>query len=185
MRNVSDETKLSVNSFIPDERMIRAKLRLQRHVPPNIISKLTVASLDMLREHVGEDVIDNVQTWCVHYKDFLEWLVSPDEFDVELYQARRTAVSVVTQTLNYDVYDAKSGKLDAKIAALKYKAASDILSKDPVGQGKSSTTYKVTNNLGLGRRQPPKVLTSKTLDQLEAEYQKLDQKSSLEGEIAI
>lgn len=184
MRNISDNTKLLVNAFVPNDRMLRAKLRLQRCVPANIISKLTVASLDMLRDHVGEDVIDCIQVWCCEEPDFLEWLVSPDEFDLELYKAKRAAVTVVQETLEYDVVD-NEGQIDPKLAALKYKAASDILGMDPVAQNKSSITYKSTNNLTIGKRPLPKVLTSKTLDQLEAEYQKLDQKSSVEGDIAL
>jgi hypothetical protein len=173
MRETKIETMLSVNTFVPDDRMLKTKLKLQRSVPPPVLARITESSLDTLREHLGDDTIDIVMAWCKREPEFLEWLVSPDEFDLELYKARRKAVSVVTETLDLDVVD-QEGKTDAKLAALRYKAAQDILSKDPMGQQKSTTNYNYNNKVSVVKRQPPKVLASKTVDQLEAQFQKLD-----------
>jgi hypothetical protein len=152
-------------TFIPTRRQLVARMQLHRLAAPQTIAKLTTSNLSSaLGTLLGEQTVNDVTAWCQEDPSFFFWMVSPEESELALYQARAKAAKVIT-----DIIDMDSGG-DVKVLALQYQAAKNLLEATAPPQPQ---VVKNTVNLRAATSNIPKRLSSKTAEELEQELRVL------------
>ena len=108
--------------FRPDRKQMALKLRIHRVVSPIVLSRINTASLGMLHPYLGDVDVARFSAWC-NNPDFVEYLLSPDEVELDLYEAREDAKNMVIDVV-------RGNFTDSKKAAVQLKAAEMLLNRE-------------------------------------------------------
>jgi len=165
-RDIDFLGKDAVSRFLPSDRQVGVKLTLQKNAPDSVLQVLTPSGLDTIAAYIAPYNIVEVRAWVETYPEFLEWLISPDACEIDMYKMREKAVSTITEILNSDSSDIE---LNPKVLGVKLKAAELVLK----GLQPKQPPTKINNRLNLYGGRIPKNLASKSEDALEAELLQL------------
>lgn len=146
-------------AFKPSDRQVALKMRLMHHVAAPVLSRITAHTIDMLLPYIGAISPREFNIWT-RDPAFIEYLISPDEVDLELHLARSKAKDVLLEALDGDFSD-------PKIMALRLKAAEYLLERDATRSVKN-----VTQKLQIGGNM--RHLEKKTVVELQEELTQLE-----------
>lgn len=159
---VSYATAQKIVAFVPTDKQLMLKLKLQRYVSPHVLARLTPGGLDVLTKYLSPISLSELREMVATNATFLEWLVSPDEFDLNVMKAKNQALDVLIEVLNKD----DSG--NDKITAMRVKAAEAILKQQVNPPSKSTQNLHIQAIPNI-----PKAIASKSEEELEEELRLL------------
>jgi hypothetical protein len=165
-RDIDLFTAKEVNAFTPTKKQVAVKLVLHRNIPERFLSTVTYASLPSLAPYIAPYSEKEVIQWAEEHSEFVEWLLAPDAYEVDLQMAKSKAMSTVQNILDMDPSDLE---INAKLLSVQMKAAEFVLK----GLEPKKPTSTVNNKLSLYGKLP-KHLASKSEEALEAELLKLE-----------
>ena len=129
----------AVGAFIPSDRHIGMRLRIQKYVSPAILAKLDKSSLHLLSSYVSADLIQDIQDEIGEFPEFFDWLLNEEDALIMLHKARKSAVQTLVDAMEMD------DEGDSRKMAVKVKAAESILKmKDNGPNNKVNQTLKIS-----------------------------------------